>query len=109
MTELQGAFRALADPSRRAMLMLLGDHEMTIGEVAGHFDISRAAVKKHLTVLEEGNLISVRAQGRKRYNRLEPTALKQTAEWLEYFSRFWDDKLADLKTAVEAAEGTEND
>jgi len=103
-SEDQAVFRALADPSRRRMLKLLGQNEMTIGEVAVHFDMTRAAVKKHLTVLEEGNLISVHPRGRERINRLAPIALKSVAEWLSYFSRFWDEKLDKLQIAIEAAE-----
>lgn len=105
---LQNAFRALADPNRRTILMLLTDSDMSIGDVAGHFDITRAAVKKHLTILEKGKLISVRTNGRERINHLEPLALKNTSDWFEYFSRFWDEKLTNLQSAVEAAEGTDN-
>lgn len=104
-SDLQDTFRALADPSRREMLTRLRDSEMTIGEMAGHFPMTRAAVKKHLTILEQGNLISVHARGRERINRLEPLALKEVSGWLDYFSNFWDDKLTKLQTAVEAAEG----
>jgi len=103
--DLQGTFRALADPTRRQMLTHLRDGEMTIGDMAEHFPMTRAAVKKHLVVLEQGNLISVHARGRERLNRLEPLALKDVAGWLDYFSNFWDDKLGRLQTAVEAAEG----
>jgi len=102
--EIQGAFRALADPSRRAMLRHLSEGDMTIGEVGSHFDMTRAAVKKHLTVLEEGRLISVHPKGRERINRLEPMALKSVVDWLTYFSKFWDEKLDKLQAAVEAAE-----
>ena len=56
---VQNAFRALADPTRRGILMFLSEQDMTIAEVSGHFEITRAAVKKHLTILEEGELISV--------------------------------------------------
>lgn len=104
-SELQGTFRALADPSRREMLTHLRDSEMTIGEMAEHFPMTRAAVKKHLTILEQGNLISVHARGRERINRLEPLALKDVAGWLDYFSNFWDDKLSKLQTAVKASGG----
>ncbi len=103
--DLQVTFRALADPTRRQMLTHLRDGEMTIGDMAEHFPMTRAAVKKHLVVLEQGNLISVHASGRERINRLEPLALKDVADWLDYFSNFWDDKLSRLQTAVEAAEG----
>ena len=77
---------------------------MTIGEVCTHFDMTRAAVKKHLTILEEGALISVHPRGRERINRLEPIALKNVADWLNHFNRFWDERLAQLQHAVAAEE-----
>ncbi len=100
----QGAFRALADPTRRQILMHLSDADMTIGEVSNHFEMTRAAVKKHLIILEEGNLISVHTKGRERINRLEPLAMKSVSEWLNYFSRFWDEKLGKLGSAIETHE-----
>ena len=99
--EGQGAFRALADPTRRQILMYLANGDMPIGDLVDRFDMTRAAVKKHLTILEEGNLISVHAQGRERINRLEPNGLKAVSEWLRYFDRFWDDKLSGLQAAIE--------
>jgi len=99
-TSLQGTFRALADPTRRDILVLLSQQDMTIADVAGRFDMTRAAVKKHLTVLEQGRIISVRTQGRERINRLEPLALKEISDWLGYFDRFWDDRFAALHDAV---------
>lgn len=99
--DAQAAFRALADPTRRQILMDLSTREMTIGEVVDQFDITRGAVRKHLTILEEGKLISVRSQGRSRINRLEPMGLKSVSEWINYFSDFWDDRLSALKNAIE--------
>ncbi len=99
-SDIQDAFRALADPTRRAILMQLADGEMTIGAIAERFPMTRAAIKKHLTVLEEGALISVRTAGRERLNRLEPDGLRQAADWLAYFDRFWDRRLADLGRAI---------
>lgn len=104
----QPVFRAIADPTRRAILTHLGERDMTIGEIASHFDMTRPAVKKHLTVLEEGKLIRVVPRGRERINRLQAQNLKPASEWLNEFSRFWDEKLADLKLAVEAEEGNNN-
>ena len=70
---VQGAFRALADPTRRDIVKLLSQRDMTIGEVSDCFAMTRAAVKKHLIVLEEGRLISVQPSGRERINRLVPS------------------------------------
>lgn len=97
----QGAFRALADPTRRQILRHLSMAEMTIAEVSSHFDMTRGAVKKHLTILEEGRLISVHPKGRERINRLEPEGIKSAAGWFNYFNQFWDENLASLKTAIE--------
>ena len=108
-TDIQGAFRALADQTRRDILMHLSTQDMTIAEVADNFEMTRAAVKKHLTILEEGNLISVRASGREKINRLEPLGLKSVSDWINYFNRFWDSKLHELQQAVEDHERKNND
>lgn len=100
----QYAFRALADPTRRGILILLSEQDRSIGELVGNFDITRAAVKKHLSILEEGGLISVHPKGRERINRLEPTGLKTVNDWLEHFHHFWDERLTSLKIAIEQSE-----
>lgn len=102
--QVQGAFRALSDPTRRDILKLLAQSDMTIGDVSNHFEITRAAVKKHLTILEEGALISVTSSGRERINRLEPMGLRKAFDWLSFFDQFWDQRLAALQDAVEKHE-----
>ncbi len=101
---IQGAFRALSDPTRRGILMFLSEQDMTIGEVSERFEITRAAVKKHLTILEQGKLISVHARGRERINHLEPRALKSVSDWLRYFDQYWDNRLAKLQDVIERQE-----
>jgi DNA-binding transcriptional ArsR family regulator len=101
MTE-QMVFRAISDPTRRSIMALLADKEQSLNEIAANYDMTRPAVTKHLNILKEGGLISVRAQGRERLHRLQPEALKTVADWVNFFSQFWDEKLADLKQAVEA-------
>ena len=97
----QMAFRALSDPSRRDILYMLGDRDLTVAEVSEHFDMTRAAVKKHLVVLEDGGLIRSRTQGRERINSLHPEGMRPVLDWLSWFDRFWDDKLNDLQTTIE--------
>ncbi|MFL4470636.1 ArsR/SmtB family transcription factor [Tateyamaria armeniaca] len=97
----QGAFRALADPTRRDILRLLSRDDMTIAQVSDHFEITRAAVKKHLTVLSDGGLIEVEPRGRERVNRINPKGLAPVLSWFEIFDQVWDDRLAALKTAIE--------
>ncbi len=97
----QLGFRALADPTRRNILQMLATEDMTIAEVAENFDMTRAAVKKHLTILSEGDLISVTTEGRTRRNTLNPEGLRRVMDWFGYFDKFWDDKLTTLKSAIE--------
>lgn len=98
---LQPAFRALADPTRRDILHLLSARDMTIAELAGQFTMTRAAVKKHLTALEQGNLIQTHAKGRERINSLNPAGLRPVVDWLSYFDQFWDDRLGALQSVIE--------
>ena len=95
------AFRALADPTRREILMLLKQSDMTIAEVAENFQMTRAAIKKHLTILSDGGLIVTRVEGRARINALEPQGMQHVFDWLRYFDTFWDDRLSALKSAIE--------
>ncbi|WP_073251719.1 ArsR/SmtB family transcription factor [Shimia gijangensis] len=102
--DLQPAFRALADPTRRDILRMLGDREMTIAEVSENFDMTRAAVKKHLVMLSDGGLINVRAEGREKLNSLNADALRPVMHWLGWFDQFWDTRLDALKNVIEQEE-----
>ncbi len=97
----QAAFKALADPTRREILVMLKTRGMTIAEVADNFDMTRAAVKKHLTILTDGGLVSVTAQGREKLNEIVPQGFAPITDWLTYFDLFWDEKLGDLAAAIE--------
>lgn len=99
--QFQPTFRALADPTRRDILKMLTAREMTIADVSAHFDMTRAAVKKHLTVLNDGGLIVVETRGRTRVNRINPAGFAPVLSWLDYFDHFWDDRLAALKDTIE--------
>jgi len=101
LTAPQAAFRALADPTRRGILAILKTQPMTIGEVTDAFPMTRAAVKKHLTILEEGALIIVEPKGRERINRINHAGLAPVIDWLAELDSAWDDRLAALKTAIE--------
>jgi DNA-binding transcriptional ArsR family regulator len=94
-------FKALSDPTRRQILALLAGKEKTIAEVADNFDMTRAGVKKHLSLLQAGDLITVRAQGRERFNSLNPEGFRAAGSWLESFDQYWTTKLDALKAAAE--------
>lgn len=97
----QPIFRALADPTRRAILAMLATGERPISDIASEFDMTRPAVAKHLKILKEGDLISVDHAGRERIHKLNPAPLKSASDWLSFFDQFWDNRLAQLKDQVE--------
>lgn len=97
----QPTFRALADPTRRAILQKLCHQDMTIAEVTKHFDMTRAAVRKHLTVLTDGGLITVKPRGREKVTAINPDGFAPVRDWLSFFDAFWDTRLDALKSALE--------
>jgi len=99
--DVQQSFRALGDPTRRQILQKLCLEELTISEVVEQFDLTRTAVRKHLTILEEGRLITVTPRGKERVTRLNPAGIKKTMDWFSYFDEFWDTALGSLKNVVE--------
>jgi DNA-binding transcriptional ArsR family regulator len=88
--ELSTTFAALADPTRRAILGRLADGEATVKQLAAPFPISAQAVSKHLKVLEHAGLITRGRTAQLRPSRLEGASLKEAADWLERYRRFWD-------------------
>ncbi|MDZ5697956.1 MULTISPECIES: ArsR/SmtB family transcription factor [Phyllobacteriaceae] len=93
---LSAAFAALADPTRRAMLARLCEGEATVNEIAAPFDLSLPAISKHLKVLEGAGLISRGRTAQYRPCRLEAGPLKEVADWVERYRRFWDESLDHL-------------
>jgi len=91
-------YHAIADGNRRRLLDLVGERERSVQELMGHFDITMGAVSQHLKVLLENGLVTRRRQGRFRYYRASPEALREVHEWTERYRRFWDrslDRLGD--------------
>lgn len=101
MDATSAVFRALSDPTRRQILVLLAGQEMSVGDVAERFDMTRPAIAKHLRILGEGDLIRVENRGRSRINQINPAPLRAVHDWLEVFDRFWGDKLSRLIEEVE--------
>lgn len=98
---IDNIFSALADGSRRQILMMLTEKEMHVNSIASNFKFSRPAVSKHLRILEDSKLVKARKDGRERFYRLNPEPLNEIYKWLEYYNKFWDDKLNSLKNFVE--------
>ena len=90
LTDLDGAFAALADPTRRAILARLALGETSVTDLARPFDMSLPAVSKHLKVLERAGLITRGREAQWRPCRIEPRALRDIDNWLERYRRFFD-------------------
>ena len=98
---METALKALAEPRRRRILMLVRDGELSAGEIASHFEISRPAVSQHLTVLREAGLVDERRNGTRRFYRVRPEGLTELRKFLE---GFWDERLELLKRDAEREE-----
>jgi DNA-binding transcriptional ArsR family regulator len=98
----EAAFNALAEPRRRAMLMLVRDEPRSVGEIAEHFDITQQAVSQHLQVLREAGLVGVRREGQRRLYLVRPEGLETVERFL---AELWPASLARLKDAVESHRG----
>lgn len=90
---LSNTFSALADPTRRAMLARLASGELSVTELAQPFKMSMPAVSKHLKVLERAGLITRGREAQWRPCRLKAAPLKDAAEWIEHYKRFWEESL----------------
>jgi DNA-binding transcriptional ArsR family regulator len=88
---LSATFAALADPTRRAILARLATGEATVTELADPFDMSMPAVSKHLKVLERAGLIARGREAQWRPCRIEAGPLKEVADWVDHYRRFWDE------------------
>jgi DNA-binding transcriptional ArsR family regulator len=95
---------ALADPTRRAILARLADGEATVSELAEPFPISVQAVSKHLRVLERAGLIERGRSAQLRPSRLRAAPLKDAADWLEAYRRFWSDSFDRLDQRLRTVE-----
>jgi DNA-binding transcriptional ArsR family regulator len=100
--QLNSAFHALADPTRRGMLASLALGEKSVGELAAPFRMTFAGASKHVKVLENAGLVARRKVGRMHICRIEPAPLAEAQRWLRQWERFWTDNLDRLQTLVEA-------
>jgi DNA-binding transcriptional ArsR family regulator len=101
-TQLDLAFAALADPTRRAIVDRLADEpELSVTEIAAPFQVSLPAVMKHLDVLARANLIERHKTGRTVRCRLQPAPMEAAMQWLSRYERFWTEQLDRLAAFVE--------
>lgn len=99
---LSTTFAALADPTRRAILARLAEGEATVNELAAPFDLRLPSVSKHLKVLEQAGLIEQSRQAQWRPRRLQAAPLKEVAQWVDRYRRFWDDSFDRMSDYLDA-------
>lgn len=97
----EAVFRALSDPTRRAILDSLRVGRQPVGVIAGRFPVSRPAISRHLRVLRRSRLVVEERRGRSRLYALNAEPLRDVDRWLEEYRQFWTARLAGLKRFVE--------
>ncbi|HEX8017853.1 MAG TPA: metalloregulator ArsR/SmtB family transcription factor [Flavobacterium sp.] len=93
-------FQAIADPTRRSILLLLTTQSMTAGTIASNFNTARPTVSKHLQILTECELLRQEQQGREIYYHFNPNKMKEIAEFIEPFRKMWDTKFNKLEEVM---------
>lgn len=92
MQQLDATFAALADSTRRAILMRLAKGELTVMELAKPFKMSQPAISRHLKVLEQAGLISTTTRAQERPRRIETAPLKKATDWIEKYRQMWENR-----------------
>ena len=93
-------FQAIADPTRRAILLLVASQSMTAGAIAANFDTARPTVSKHLQILAECELLEQEQTGREIYYHLNPEKMKEIADFIEPFRQMWDERFDKLEAVM---------
>jgi len=105
--QLDAAFGALADPTRRGILERLGRGDAAISELAEDFEMTLTGIKKHVSVLEDAKLVTTEKIGRVRHCRLGPRRLDREAKWIETYRRMLEDRLNRLEDFLERTRGNQ--
>jgi len=98
---LDALFGALSDQTRRTILLMLLEGDLTVKDIAAPFEMSLAAVSKHIQILAKAGLLTQHKSGREKWCRLDPNALKPAAFWLESYGQFLDDSFDLLEQLIE--------
>ncbi|RDC58219.1 ArsR family transcriptional regulator [Pedobacter chinensis] len=93
-------FQAIADPTRRAILLLVTSQAMTAGVIASNFDTARPTVSKHLQILTECELLTQEQSGREIYYHINAKKMKEVADFIEPFRQMWDDRFNKLEAVM---------
>ena len=94
-------FQAIADPTRREILSMIAHKSLNINSVTENFDVSRAAIYKHMKILTECGLLEIKQQGRERYCEGRLEKLNEVSDWVAQYREFWEARLDSLETYLE--------
>jgi DNA-binding transcriptional ArsR family regulator len=94
-------FQAIADPTRREIINMIAHRSLHLNSVAEKFDVSRPAISKHIKILTECGLITIKQQGRHRYCEAKLEKLNEVSDWVEQYKKFWTQKLDALETYLD--------
>jgi DNA-binding transcriptional ArsR family regulator len=97
----EDVFRAVADPTRRALLDMLAEAERSVSELVARFSLSQPAISQHLAVLVNAGLAQARKQGRQRLYSLNAQPLREVVDWVAHYEQFWNDGLDNLGDYLE--------
>ena len=100
MKTRRDVFQAIADPTRRAILLLVVSQSMTAGAIASNFNTARPTVSKHLQILTECELLTQEQSGREVYYNLNPLKIKEIADYIEPFRKLWDERFNKLENLM---------
>lgn len=100
-------FQAIADPTRRAILVLLAAQTMTAGAIADNFKVARPTISKHMQVLNECDLITSNQKGREIYYELKMDRMKEIDNWLAQFKKIWEDRYNQLDNLLSIIKKTD--
>lgn len=99
---LDSIFGSLADPTRRDILRRVAKKELSVSEISKSYDLTFAAISKHLKVLEKAKLVIKRKQGKEHLVRMAPKAITEAADYLEEYKQLWEDRLDALERYLES-------
>jgi len=100
MITRRDVFQAIADPTRRAILLLVASQAMTAGAIAANFDTARPTVSKHLQILNECELLKQELNGREIYYHINAKKMKEVSDFIEPFRNMWDDRFNKLEAIM---------
>ncbi len=97
MKKRRDIFQAIADPTRRAIIVLVAANAMTPSAISNNFDFSRQTISKHIQILTECEILEQEKKGREIYYQLNPDGMKEIADFIEPFRKLWDDRFNKLE------------